>query len=133
MRGDITNWIRSKKSMHIFIDSCLRGKLIAVETSSLLAEFENKNRCIRVRLVSEEIKNFDISHNCFLWPEYFIDLLCERWILCHVSTSVLCLHYRPETVHCRCVHLWNNFPFIITLFSMFTSFHVCLVCRRRDE
>ena len=25
--------------------------------------------------------------------------LCERWIPCQASTSVLCLHYRPETVH----------------------------------
>ena len=25
---------------------------------------------------------------------------CERWIPCQASTSVLCLHYRPETVHC---------------------------------
>jgi len=26
--------------------------------------------------------------------------LCERWIPCQALTSVLCLHYRPETVHC---------------------------------
>ena len=26
--------------------------------------------------------------------------LCERWISCQASTPVLCLHYRPETVHC---------------------------------
>ena len=29
--------------------------------------------------------------------------LCKRWIPCQASTSVLCLHYRPEsqeTVHC---------------------------------
>ena len=43
---------------------------------------------------------FDNSHNSFLWPEYFIDYLCERWIPCQASTSVLCLHYRPVTVHC---------------------------------
>ena len=43
----------------------MQGKLIAVvytlhvhiETSSLLAEFVNKNRCISVRLVSEEVKS----------------------------------------------------------------------------
>ena len=44
--------------------------------------------------------NFDNSHNSFLWPEYFIDYLCERWIPCEASTSVLFLHYRPVTVHC---------------------------------
>jgi len=26
--------------------------------------------------------------------------LCERWIQCQDSTSVMCLHYHPETVHC---------------------------------
>ena len=26
--------------------------------------------------------------------------LCERWIPCQALTSVLCLHCRPETVHC---------------------------------
>ena len=76
-----------------------------IETSSLWAEFVNKNRCISVRLVSEEVKsikfdNFDNSHNSFLSPEYFIDYFCERWIPCQVLTFVLCLHYRPETVHC---------------------------------
>ena len=63
----------------------------------------NKNRCISVPLVSEEVKSnkhFDNSHNSFLWPEYFIDFFCERWIPCQASTSVLCLHHRPETVHC---------------------------------
>ena len=62
--------------------------------------------------------NFDNSHNSFLWLEYFIDYLCERWIPCQASTSVLSLHHRPVTVHCmykRCVHLWNNFPCIKSL------------------
>ena len=40
----------------------MQGKLIAVaythiETSSLWAEFANKNRCLSVRLVSEEVKS----------------------------------------------------------------------------
>ena len=78
---------------------------IHIETSSLWAEFVNKNRCISVRLVSEEVKsikfdNFHNSHNSFLWPEYFIDFLCERWIPWQAVTFVLCLHYRPEKVHC---------------------------------
>ena len=45
----------------------MQGKLIAVaytlhtyiETSSLWAEFVNKNRCISVRLVSEEVKSIE--------------------------------------------------------------------------
>ena len=57
----------------------MQGKLIAVayilcvhiETSFLWAEFVNKNRCISVSLVSEEVKTlnfdkFDNSHNSFL-------------------------------------------------------------------
>ena len=43
--------------------------------------------------------NFDNSHNSFLWAEYLIGFLCERWIPCQASTSVLCLHYRPVTVY----------------------------------
>ena len=111
----------------------MQGKFIAVAYSlrtywnqfSLWVEFVNKNRCNSVRLVSEEVKsiafdNFDNSHNSFLWPEYFIDFLCERWIPCQAVTSVLCLHYRPETVHCStkdaytfeitsfALHLWWN-------------------------
>ena len=31
--------------------------------------------------------------------------LCERWIPCQALTSVLCLHYRPETVHCSELHI----------------------------
>ena len=58
----------------------MQGKLIAVvytlqcvhfEISSLWAEFVNKNRCISVCLLSEEVKsinfdNFDNSLNSFL-------------------------------------------------------------------
>ena len=94
--------------------------------SNLWAEFVNKNRCISVRLVSRKLKalnfdNFDDSHNSLLWPEYFIDFVCERWIPCQALTSVLCLHYRPETVtlqYKRCVHFWNNFPCITSLVWM---------------
>ena len=52
---------------------CIKNVILCVhiETSSLLAEFVNKNRCISVRLVYEEVKsikfdNFDISHHSFL-------------------------------------------------------------------
>ena len=90
----------------------MQGKLIAVSytlrtywNQFSLAEFVNKNRLISVRLVFRRLKAlnfdyFDNSHNFFLWPEYFIDFLCERWIPCYASTSVLCLHYHPETVDC---------------------------------
>ena len=33
-----------------------------IETSSLWAEFVNKNRCISVRLVSEEVKALNFDH-----------------------------------------------------------------------
>ena len=93
---------------------------VHVETSSLWAEFVNKNRCISVRLVSDEIKalnfdNFDNSHNSLLWPEYFIDFLFERWIPCQASKSVLCLHYHPETVHCSTKDVYTS---KITFFAL---------------
>ena len=53
--------------MIINVKNVMQGKLIAVgilcvhiETSSLWAEFVNKNRCpISVRLVSEEVKSIE--------------------------------------------------------------------------
>ena len=42
------------------------------------------------RIKALNFKKFDDSHNSFLWPEYFIDYLCERWIPCQAVTSVLC-------------------------------------------
>ena len=100
----------------------MQGKLIAVAYT--LRTYWNrfslgeKNRCISVRLVSVEVKefkfeNFDNSHNSFLWPEFFIDFLRERWIPCQASFTFSpgdsTLQYE------RCVHLCNNFPCIITL------------------
>ena len=86
---------------------------VHIETSSLWAEFVNKNKCISVRLVSDEAKrikfdHFDNSHNSSLRPEYFIDFLCERWIPYQASTSVLCLHYHPETVHCSTKDVYTS-------------------------
>jgi len=34
--------------------------------------------------------------------------LCERWIPCQALTSVLCLHYRPETVHCSTKDVYTS-------------------------
>ena len=53
-----------------------------------------------MRLKALNFDSFDNSHNSFLGPEYFIDILCERWIPCQASTPVLCLQYRPETEQC---------------------------------
>ena len=118
---------------------------VHIETSSLWAEFVKKNRCISVRLVSEEVKsikfdNFDNSHNSFLCPEYFIDFFCERLIPCQAVTFVLCLHYRPESVHCStkdaytseitffALHLWATLFFIqmyaINMVQQFNKFQI---------
>ena len=60
------------------------------------------------RLKALNFENFDNSHKSFLWPEYFIDFLCERWIPFQASASVLCLHYRPETVHCSTKDVYTS-------------------------
>ena len=96
---------------------------VHIETSSLWAEFVNKNRCNSVRLVSEEVKsikfdNFDDSHNSFLWPEYFID--CFMWKMdprsgCNLRL-VFTLPPRDSTLqYKRCVPFWNNFLCITSL------------------
>ena len=61
---------------------------------------------------------FDNSHNSFLWPEYFIDFF--MWKMDSMSgfdiRLVFTLPPRDSTLqYKRCVHLWNNFPCIITL------------------
>ena len=91
------------------------------ETSSLWAEFVSKNRCISVRLVSEEVKsikfdNFDNSHIIVSYDKNIsLIFLCERWIPCQTVTSVLCLHYRLETVHCSTK---DAYTFEITLLAL---------------
>ena len=45
------------------------------------------NHCIMKTLIISHDQNISLI------------FLCERWIPCQALTSVLCLHYRPETVH----------------------------------
>ena len=56
------------------------------------------------------MKIFDNSHDSILLAEYFIDFLCEIWIPCQAVSvmSVLCLHYRPETVHCSTKDVYTS-------------------------
>ena len=61
------------------------------------------------RIKAFNFDNFDNSHNSF------IDFLCERWISCQAMTSVLCLHYRPETVHCSTKNAYNSEITFLTL------------------
>ena len=72
--------------------------------SSLWVEFANKNRCLSVRLVPGGgwkhwilIIHIIVSYDQNIFHWFF---LCEKWIPCQTVASVLCLHYRPETVHC---------------------------------
>ena len=91
-------------------------------TLKLWAEFVNKNRirCNSVRLVSRRLKslNFDNSHNSFLRLEYFIDFVCERTDPLSGVFIRLVFTFPPRDStlqYKRCIHLWNNFPCIITL------------------
>ena len=65
--------------------------------------------------------NLDNSHNSFPWPEYLIDFLCERWIPCQASTSVMCLHYRPVTAHCSTKDVYTS---EITFLAILASCHI---------
>jgi len=80
----------------------LRRLCVHIETSSLWAVFVNKNRCISVRLVSR------IFHWFFMRkmdPMSGFDIRLVFTLPPRDSS----LQYK------RCVHLWNNFPCIITL------------------
>ena len=79
------------------------------------AEFVIKNRCISVRLISEEVKiinfdDFENSHKSFLWPEYFI-YFCENGFYVRLWYS-FCVYFSAQSTlqYKKCVHVWNNFP-----------------------
>ena len=58
----------------------------------------------------------------------FHRFLCERWIPCQASTAVLCLHYRPVTVHCSTKDVYT---FEITFLALYpwNRLSLCLVKR----
>ena len=81
-------------------------------------------RCILVCLVSKRglkalnFDNFDNAHDSFLWPEYFIDFFMWKMDLmsgCDIRLVFTLLPGDSTLRYKRCVHLWNNFPCIITL------------------
>ena len=104
-----------------------QGKLIAVafSLSTYSNQFSlggvyNKNRCISVPLMSRVDKSitFDnlIIHIIIFYDQnIWLIFLCKRWIPCQAVTSVLCLLYSPETVHCRTK---NKSTFEITIFTL---------------
>ena len=51
--------------------------------------------------------------------------LCERWIPCQASKSVLCLHYRPVTVDCSTK---DAYTFETTFLALVLCLRVCF-CR----
>ena len=112
---------------------------VHIKTSSLWAEFVNKNWCIRVRLVSEEVKsikfdNFDNSHNSFY--DQNISLILFMWKMDPMSGCNIRLvftlppKYSSSTLqYKRCVHFWNNFPCITSLaVPIFSSMNMINIC-----
>ena len=114
----------------ICIKVIMQGKLIAVAytlrthwNQFSLGGILNKNRCISVRLVNKEDKkhliliNLENSHNSFLWPEYFIDFLCEWWNdvrLRHPSCVYISAQRQYTAVLKMCTLLkWLSLPYIL--------------------
>ena len=85
----------------------LRILCVHIETSSLWAEFVNKNGCISVRLVCEEIKSIKILKILIIYIIVVYDqnilLIFDAKDGSHVRLQhrFACLHYRPETIHCH--------------------------------
>ena len=81
------------------------------------------NRCISVRFYPRRVKtlnfeNFDNSHKSFLWPEYFIDFYVKDMDPMSGFDIRLVFALAPrdsKLQYKRWVHLWNNFPCIVTL------------------
>ena len=57
--------------------------------------------------------------------EYFIDFLCERWIPCQAVTSVLCLLFRPKTVHCSTKDAYTSEITFLALVPWFRLLRNC--------
>ena len=80
----------------------MKEKLITVlcvhiESSFLWAAvLLNKNRCVSYK------QNISL-------------IFCVKWIPCQAVTSVLCLLYRPETVHCSAKNVYTSEITIFTL------------------
>jgi len=97
-----------------------------IETSSLWAEFVNKNRCISVRLVSEEIESIKILIILIIHIIVFYDQNiskmdpmsgCDNRLVFTLPPRDITLKYK------RCVHLWNNFPSIWILWTLNMKYH----------
>ena len=93
----------------------MRILCVHIETSSLWAEFVNKNRCISGSLVSKEVKRITFPMTRIFHYFFFM------WKMDPMSgfnfRLVFTLPRRDSTLqYKRCVHLWNNFSCIITLY-----------------
>ena len=92
-----------------------------IETSSLWAEFVNKNRCISVRLLFEEDILIILIIHIIVFYDQNISMIFYVKDGSHVRlwhpSCVYITAQRQYLQYKRCVHLWNNFPCIITLVS----------------
>ena len=89
----------------------MQGKLIAVAYT--LRTYWNQFSLGGICKQELMHHNFENSHNSFLRPEHFIHYFCENWFhvrLWHPS----CVYITAQRQY-TAVHLWNNFPCIITL------------------
>ena len=109
---------------------------VHIETSSLWAEFVNKNRCISVTQVSEKDKKHLILIilviRIILYYDQIILLIfyvkngshIRLWHGCNIRL-VFTLSPRDSTPqYKRCVHLWNNFPCIITIVPAVSGLYI---------
>ena len=67
------------------------------------------------RIKASNFDNFLNLHQSFLWPEYFIVFLCERWIPCDIRLDFTFQPRDSTLQYKKCLHLWNKFPCICTL------------------
>ena len=54
--------------------------------------------------------------------------LCERWIPCQAVTSVLCLLFRPKTVHCSTKNMYTSEITFLELVSWRNMFSLTVWC-----
>ena len=90
----------------------LRILCVHIETSSLWAEFVNKNRCISVRIWGE-LKHLIliilIIHIIVSYDQNISQIIFVKMdSMSGCDTSVLCLLFRPKTVHCSTKNAYTS-------------------------
>ena len=71
----------------VYLEICPQSYVNKERKCNVLNQVTSKN--VRQGKFIAVVYTLRSSHNSFLWSEYFIDYLCERWIPCQALTETV--------------------------------------------